>query len=338
MALVNWNNLHGNAFAGKKALITGGAGFIGSNIAEVLLKLGTEVVVIDDLSGGLVSNFDTFKDQYQNEFSFVEGSILNTELLKDAIAGCDYVFHQAAWGSVPRSVTMPVEYNENNTVGTQILLQAAVDHKVKRVVFAASSSAYGDSVKLPKVEDMPVRPKSPYAANKIACEALMRAYANCYEIDTASLRYFNIFGPRQNANSAYAAVIAAFAKALDKSEQPTIFGDGEQSRDFTFVDNAVHANLLAAQAEKPINGEVMNIACANRITVNQLAIDMASMWNKPEVTPIHLEERAGDVKHSLADLSMAKELIGYEPQVKFKDGLAETVEWYKEVFAAEAAC
>ncbi|QQE10218.1 GDP-mannose 4,6-dehydratase [Planctomycetota bacterium] len=334
MALCDWHELHGETFAGKKALITGGAGFIGSNISEALLTLGAEVVVIDDLSGGLVSNFDTFKDQYEKEFTFIEGSILNDDLLNQALEGCDYVFHQAAWGSVPRSVTMPVEYNENNTVGTQKLLQAAVVHKVKRVVFAASSSAYGDSVKLPKVEDMPVRPKSPYAANKIACEALMRAYANCYEIDTASLRYFNIFGPRQNANSAYAAVIAAFAKALDQDEQPIIFGDGGQSRDFTFVDNAVHANLLAASAKKAINGEVMNIACANRITVNQLATNMASMWGQPHIEAIHKEERAGDVKHSLADLSLAEELIGYKPQVAFEEGLDATVAWYKEVFAA----
>lgn len=331
MAITEWRDLHSDRFENTRALVTGGAGFIGSHLSEALIDLGASVVVIDDLSGGDVENFDTYKGRAGDRLSFVEGSILDTGLLAKLTDGCDYVFHQAALGSVPRSVELPVLYNEVNTTGTLNVLEAARAAGVKRVMFAASSSAYGDSETLPKVESMPVKAKSPYAANKVACEALMRAYADSYGLDTACLRYFNIFGPRQNANSAYAAVIAAFAAAIIAGERPVIFGDGEQSRDFTFVDNAVHANLLAARCEKKIGGEVMNVAVGQRVTVNELAAGMAKLMGRPELTPVHKEDRAGDVKHSLAELALTRKIIGYEPIVPFEKGLESTVRWYEAV-------
>ncbi|MFK7790342.1 MAG: NAD-dependent epimerase/dehydratase family protein, partial [Phycisphaeraceae bacterium] len=304
--------------------------FIGSHLSEALLDLGAEVVVIDDLSGGDASNFDDFKDKAGDKLRFVEASILDEKRVGEIMDGCRYVFHQAALGSVPRSVAEPVKFHNVNATGTLNVLEAARAANVERVMFAASSSAYGDSEVLPKIETMPVLPRSPYAANKVYDEALMRAYACSYGLDTACLRYFNIFGPRQNANSAYAAVIAAFAKDLLANNRPTIFGDGEQSRDFTFVDNAVHANLLAARNDKPIQGEVMNVACGERVTVNQLAATMAALFGCPELTPIHKDERAGDVKHSLADLEKINATINYEPLIGFAKGLGPTCEWYRE--------
>jgi UDP-glucose 4-epimerase len=200
-------------------------------------------------------------------------------------------------------------------------------------MFAASSSAYGDSPTLPKVETMPAQPLSPYAANKVACEALMSAYAHSFGIDAVSLRYFNIFGPRQNANSAYAAVIAAFAKSLLSGQRPQIFGDGEQSRDFTFVANAVHANLLAARSQSALGGRVLNVACGVRITVNELAQQMAKALQRPDLSPVHNPARVGDVKHSLADISAANTVLNYQPIVAFADGLRETVQWYRSAGA-----
>ena len=329
MALTNWQKLHGSHFTGSRALVTGGAGFIGSHLTEALIDLGAEVVVIDDLSGGDVGNFDDYKDRAGDRLRFVEGSILDEPLIGEVMADCKYVFHQAALGSVPKSVAQPVRFHEVNATGTLNVLQAAKTAGVQRVMFAASSSAYGDSPTLPKVETMPVLPRSPYAANKVYDEALMRAWACSYGLDTACLRYFNIFGPRQNANSAYAAVIAAFAKDLLAGNRPTIFGDGEQSRDFTFVDNAVHANLLAARSDKPIGGEAMNVACGERVTVNQLAATMAELFGCPELTPEHKDDRAGDVKHSLADLTKTTGTIGYEPLVGFAAGLGPTCDWYR---------
>lgn len=336
MALTDWKSVHGDAFEGRKALITGGAGFIGSHIAEALIDLGGEVVVLDDLSGGDVVNLAPFKEQAGDRLTFIEGSILDESAVERAVDGCTWVFHQAAWGSVPRSVEMPRKYHEINTTGTLNVLEAAKAAGVSRVMFAASSSAYGDSPTLPKIESMPVLPRSPYAANKVYCEAMMRAWALSYPqneagqpFDTACLRYFNIFGPRQNANSAYAAVIAAFAKALFAGEKPMIFGDGEQSRDFTFVDNAVHANLLAARYEGRLDGEVFNVACGGRVSVNQLAEQMAQIVGHPELMPVHQPERAGDVKHSLADLQRNQSTLGYQPLVSFADGLKPTVQWYE---------
>lgn len=323
----DWASLHGTFFNGTRICITGGAGFIGSHLVEALTGLGARCVVIDDLSGGSRENISAFDP------AFIEASILDLDAVAEAISGCRFVFHQAAMGSVPRSVEQPRKYNDINVTGTLNVLEAARIAGVQRVMFAASSSAYGNTQVLPKMETMPPLPASPYAANKVADEAMMRAWATSYGLDTVSLRYFNIFGPRQNANSAYAAVIAAFAKDLIAGEKPTIFGDGTQSRDFTFVDNAVHANLLAARNEKPLRGEVFNVACGQRITVNELAEKMAAMLDRPDLTPQYVGIRAGDVKHSLADLSLVRSTLGYTPIIPFAEGLKPTVEWYQRVLA-----
>ena len=313
------------AFRGTRSLVTGGAGFIGSHLAAALVRHGSEVRVLDDLAGtgGSWANLDAV------DVTRIQASIQDADAVAQAALGCDYVFHLAALGSVPGSVAEPRRYQDVNVNGTLNVLEAARAAGVRRVMFAASSAAYGDSEALPKIESMPVLPKSPYAANKVAGEALMRAYAGSYGLDTVSLRYFNIFGPRQNANSAYAAVIAAFAKAILAGQPPVVFGDGEQSRDFTYVDNAVHANLLAAACERPLNGAVLNVATGTRITVNQLAAAMLQQLGRSDLPVVHKPERTGDVKHSLADLATTRAAIGYEPIVDFATGLATTVAWYR---------
>lgn len=325
---LDWNSLHGDRFRGVRVLVTGGAGFIGSHLSEALFKLGAQVVVIDDLSGGSRENLKSF-----GPVEFHEGTILDLGLLATCTRGCKFVFHQAALGSVPRSVEQPRRYNDVNTTGTLNVLEAARHAKVERVMFAASSSAYGTNP-VPWIETMPPLPKSPYAANKLAGEGLLRAYASSYPLDTVSLRYFNIFGPRQNANSAYAAVIAAFASALLKGRRPTIYGDGIQSRDFTFVANAVHANLLAATRATPLAGEVINVGCGGRISVNELASAMAAALGRPDLKPNYEPPRAGDILHSFADLARAHELLDYQPIADFQSGLEQTLAWYKSVIAA----
>ena len=327
--LTDWRTLHGHTFKDVNVLVTGGAGFIGSHLVHALLELGATVRVIDDLSGGDPANLEPFQASAGQRLRFEKGTILNRPLLDDLCQDTRFIFHEAALGSVPRSVAEPLAFHEANVNGTLNVLEAARMAGTQRLIFAASSSAYGDSPTLPKIEDMPVRPKSPYAASKVAGEAMLRAWASSYGLDTASLRYFNIFGPNQNANSAYAAVIAAFAKALLNDQRPRIFGDGEQSRDFTFVDNAVHANLLAARCEKPLGGEIFNVACGQRITVNQVAAVMAKLLGKPGLTPTHEAERAGDVKHSLADLTKTTAALDYHPILDFETGLDATVEWYR---------
>jgi len=307
-------------------LVTGGAGFIGSHLAMALNDLGSRVAVLDDLSGG------GDPSALPGSIEFVRGSILDQALVTKLAAGKTYVFHQAALGSVPRSVEQPRHYHETNATGTLNVLEAARAAGVKRVMFAASSSAYGESLTLPKVESMPTSPRSPYAANKVACEALMQAYAASYGLDTACLRYFNIFGPRQSADNAYAAVIAAFAKALLSGKAPIIHGDGEQSRDFTYVDNAVHANLLAARCPRKIEGTIINVAIGKRVTVNELAEKMAALLGKAHLKATHGPDRAGDVKHSLAELTVVRQLLGYKPIVDFDKGLEVTVKWYQSAW------
>jgi nucleoside-diphosphate-sugar epimerase len=324
----HWRQLHGDHFAGSRVLVTGGAGFIGSHLAQALLSLGAVVVVLDDLSTGRRENLKHIEGA-----ELIGASILDADALARAMRGVRYVFHQAAAVSVSRSLEAPLLFHDINGRGTLNVLEAARAAGAARVMFAASSSAYGDNAILPKVESMQSLPKSPYAATKLYGEGLMRAYSRSFGLDTASLRYFNIFGPRQTPDSAYAAAIAAFAKAMIAGKRPTIFGDGEQSRDFTFVHNAVHANLLAARHESPIRGEVFNVGCGQRVSLNVLVKRMAELLGTPQLTPTYRPERAGDVKHSLADISRAREALGYEPIVDFPTGLAATTAWYREVLA-----
>jgi UDP-glucose 4-epimerase len=326
----DWRKLHGSSFQGTRALVTGGAGFIGSHLVEALTALGAQVVVLDDLSTGRSENITAFKVA-----ELVRGSILDQEAVRRAVGGCQIVFHQAAMASVPLSVERPRDFYDVNVTGTLNVLEAAAAAKVRRVMFAASSSAYGESEVLPKIESMPPQPLSPYASSKVAGEGLMRAWANCYGVDTACLRYFNIFGPRQTADSAYAAVIAAFAKAMLSGKRPVIFGDGEQSRDFTYVHNAVHANLLAARREQPIRGDVFNVACGQRVSLNELAGVMRNALNSADLTPVYQPPRAGDVRHSLADLAHVRQSLGYEPIVPFEPGLRATMEWYASILASQ---
>ena len=321
--MTDWRKLHGSNFQGTRVLVTGGAGFIGSHLVEALTTLGAQVVVLDDLSTGRSENVTPFKIA-----ELVRASILDQQAIGRAIKGCQLVFHQAAMASVPLSVERPRDFYEVNVTGTLNVLEAAAANKVRRVMFAASSSAYGESEVLPKIESMPPQPLSPYASSKVAGEGLMRAWANCYGVDTACLRYFNIFGPRQTADSAYAAVIAAFAKAMLAGKRPTIFGDGEQSRDFTYVHNAVHANLLAALSGEPLRGDAFNVACGQRVSLNELAKVMREALNRPDLTPIYQPPRAGDVRHSLADLTHVRQSLGYDPIVPFEPGLHATMDWY----------
>ena len=332
---MDWKQHHGDSFEGQRVLVTGGAGFIGSHLCETLVNLGADVVAFDDLSGGDWQNLDGFGDSVTQ----ITASILDTDALAAATAGCPFVFHQAALGSVPRSVREPELYYQVNVTGTLNVMQAAKDAGVRRVVFAGSSSAYGDppgDADTAKIETMPALPRSPYAAAKLAGEHTLRAWSHSYGVDSAVLRYFNIFGPRQNANSAYAAVIAAFAKALHAGTSPTVYGDGEQSRDFTFVGNAVHANLLAARAEGPLRGEVFNVACGVRVSVNRLYETMAELWGGDPAAPNYESARAGDVKHSLADIAKGCSQLGYEPLVDFESGLNATVAWYRDSMSGES--
>jgi UDP-glucose 4-epimerase len=319
----DWRRLHGAAFEGRAVLVTGGAGFIGSHLAMALHELGAKVTVLDDLSGG--GNPKVLP----KDVEFVRDSILDVIILDKCTRGRGLVFHQAALGSVPRSLKEPRRYQMVNSGGTLNVLEAARLCRVERVMFAASSSVYGDAPELPKVETMPVSPRSPYAATKAAGEAMAAAYGAGMGLDTVSLRYFNVFGPRQSADNAYAAVMAAFAKAMLAGKPPIIYGDGEQSRDFTYVDNVVHANLLAARRQRPFGGVAINIASGSRLTINELAGRMARWLGRDDLKPIHTPERAGDVKHSLADLRRAKEILGYEPIVDFAVGLDATMQWYR---------
>ncbi len=302
-----------------KYLVTGAAGFIGSNIVEELVTRGAEVRALDNLSTGKMSNLTPFMDRIQ----FVEGDLNDSQLLGEVVSGVDYVLHQAAMPSVPRSMADPLKSHEANATGTLKLLIAARDAGVKRLVYASSSSVYGNSPALPKREDMPTQPLSPYAVNKLAAEQYCRVFARVFGLPAIALRYFNVFGPRQDPKSQYAAVIPAFISSVLRGESPTIYGDGTQTRDFTYVQNVVQANLLACETDNA-DGEAINIACGERTSL----LDLLSEINRllgTNVEPIFQPDRAGDVKDSLADINKARALIGYTPVAGFSAGLEATV-------------
>lgn len=308
----------------SKVLVTGGAGFIGSNLAEELIRQGAKVRIIDNLVTGFRENLE----EIPGDFEFIEGDINDDALLSRAIEGVEIVFHQAALPSVPRSVDDPAETHEMCVNATFNLLLKAREVGVKRFVYAASSSAYGDQPTLPKVETMRPDPLSPYAAAKLVGELYCRAFNSVYGLETYSLRYFNVFGPRQNPSSMYSGVISRFIDALMTGQQPVIYGDGEQSRDFTYVANVVDANIKAAQA-KGCSGETMNIANGDRITLNQLLDTLRNLTGKVDVAADYQQGRRGDVKHSQADNRLAVECIGYEEIIGLEEGLRNTIEWWK---------
>ncbi len=310
-------------------LVTGGAGFIGSNLVAALLqdKRVEKVRVMDNLSTGAANNIEEFNGN--PKFEFLLADIRDHELCLQACEGMDLVSHQAALGSVPRSIKDPLTTNEVNISGTLNIFTAAKEKNIRRVVYAASSSTYGDHPGLPKVEDRIGKPLSPYAVTKYVNELYAAVYASLYGIEMIGLRYFNIFGPKQNPAGPYAAVIPLFAEAVLKNQAPTINGDGSHSRDFTFVDNAVQANILALFTENPeaVN-QVYNIACGEQTSLNEL-FDGLRKEAGTTLAPVHGPERAGDVKHSLADIAKAKQLLGYDPGISVKEGLKKTLEWYR---------
>jgi nucleoside-diphosphate-sugar epimerase len=305
-------------------LVTGGAGFIGSHLVEKLVSLGIETRVLDSFETGRRENLASV----EGKVLVLEGDIRDEETCARAVKGVEVVLHQAALPSVPRSVEEPKRSFEINVQGTNTLLLAARDAGVRRVVQASSSSVYGDAPSLPKHEDLPPAPRSPYAAQKLAAEQLGVAFTTSLGLEVVGLRYFNVFGSRQNPKSQYAAVVPRFTVALLDGEAPTIYGDGEQSRDFTHIDNVVEANLRAADAPKAA-GSFMNIACGERTTLNDLFRLIAAAIGNTTLKPRYEPTRAGDVKHSLASIDRARELIGFEPRVTLEDGIRRTVEWYR---------
>jgi UDP-glucose 4-epimerase len=311
-------------YRGAPVCVTGGAGFIGSHLVDALVARGAKVSVIDDLSNGRIDNIAGHGDRVR----FIRGSILDAARLREAVAGARVVFHEAALGSVPMSVEQPALFHEVNATGTLRVLEECRRARVSRVVYAASSSAYGDAADLPKRESMAPAPLSPYAASKLAGEDLVRAYANCYDTDGVSLRYFNIFGPRQREDSAYAAVVPAFIVAMLQGKAATIYGDGGQTRDFTFVANVVEANLLAGALPSPLRGETMNIAGGERYSLLELLDAIARILHVPPRAE-HRAARPGDVRDSEADVSKAARLIGYQVQAGFETGLRATIEWFQ---------
>ncbi len=309
----------------KTVLITGGAGFIGSNIAAELLKRDYQVKVLDNLSTGHLENLDPIKDKIK----FIKGDINDFDLLKKELTDVAFVLHQAALPSVPRSIDSPLDSHYNNSTGLVTLLEAAKQSGVKRVVCASSSSVYGDAKEEYKSEDLPNVPLSPYAVAKMMNEHYCRVFSQLYGIETVSLRYFNVFGPNQDPQSDYAAVIPLFIKAILKDQPPTIFGDGSQSRDFTFVQNNVEANILAMTSDKVGHGEAINIACGKSYTLIELVEAINKILEK-NIEPEFTEDRAGDIKHSLADISKANDLLGYQAKVNFEEGLKQTIDWVKQ--------
>jgi nucleoside-diphosphate-sugar epimerase len=307
-------------------LVTGGAGFIGSNVVDELLRRGQSVVVLDDLSGGKEENLAAAK----GKFEFIPGSIVDLPVVQQACRGVDYVIHLAARTSVPRSVKDPLESNRVNIDGTLNVLVAARDAKVRRYVFAASSSAYGETPTLPKVETMQPSPISPYGVTKLVGEMYAQVFGRVYGLENVSLRYFNVFGPRQDPTSQYSGVLSRFILALLDNAQPVVFGDGEQSRDFTYVDNVVDATLRACEAPGA-SGMVFNVGTSARITLNDTLKLLEKLSGKP-VRAKYDPPRTGDILHSQADISLGRRVLGYNPRVGFEEGLRKTWEWYQQTY------
>lgn len=308
----------------SKVLVTGGAGFIGSNLADALIKQGARVTILDSLITGFRENLEEIK----GDFEFIEGDLNNDEKLRAALEGIEIVFHQAALPSVPRSIDNPVETHQACVDGTFNLLLKSKEMGVRRVVYAASSSAYGNQETLPKLETMRPEPLSPYAAAKLMGEYYCQVFSSVYGLETLCLRYFNVFGPRQNPSSHYSGVISRFVDALMSGKTPVIYGDGETSRDFTFVANIVNANIRAAQTDRGI-GEVMNVANGERITLNELLEVLKKIVERPNVSADYQPERLGDVKHSQADITRAKEWLDYKKLFDLEEGLRTTIDWWK---------
>lgn len=312
---------------GSTFLVTGGAGFIGSNLCESILKLGYKVRCLDDLSTGKQENVDLFLDN--PNYTFIKGDIKDLNTCMKACEGVDYVLNQAAWGSVPRSIEMPLYYCDNNIKGTLNMMEAARKNGVKKFVYASSSSVYGDEPNLPKQEGREGKLLSPYAVSKRANEEWAKQYTKHYGLDTYGLRYFNVFGRRQDPNGVYAAVIPKFVKQLLDGEQPTINGDGKQSRDFTYIENVIEANLKACLAPSSVAGEAFNIAYGGREYLVDIYYGLTKALGV-EIEPKYGPDRAGDIKHSNADISKAKELLGYDPDWSFERGIKVAIEWYRE--------
>ncbi len=308
-------------------LVTGGAGFIGSNLCEAILDMGYKVRALDDLSTGYQKNVDMFLDN--PNYEFIKGDIKDFDTCMKVCKGVDYVLHQAAWGSVPRSIEMPLFYGANNIIGSLNMLEAARQTGVKKFVYASSSSVYGDEPKLPKKEGIEGNLLSPYAVTKMCNEEWAKQYTRHYGLDTYGMRYFNVFGRRQDPNGAYAAVIPKFLKLLLNGETPTIHGDGKQSRDFTYIDNVIEANLKACLAPSSVAGQAFNIANGGREYLIDIYYGLTKALDL-DIEPNFSPDRAGDIKHSNADISKARELLGYDPDYSFADGIKLAIEWYKE--------
>lgn len=311
-------------------LVTGGAGFIGSNLVAALVKQGKTVRAFDNLATGNWALVRRLLGPAMDHVEAITADIRDPKAVAAAMEGIEIVFHEAALGSVPRSIETPIESDQVNVGGTVTVLDCARRAGVRRLVFAASSSAYGDTPTLPKREDMTPSPMSPYAVSKLACEHYIKVFAELYGIETVNLRYFNVFGPNQLPEGPYAAAIPRFIKAALTSTPIQIYGDGEQTRDFCYVDNTVRANLLAAEAPRKLRGEVINIAGGRRIALNELVREIGRVLGKP-IEVAHVDPRPGDVRHSLADISRAKELIGYEPLVKWEAGIPATIDFLRHL-------
>lgn len=310
----------------SKFLVTGGAGFIGSNLCEAILELGYKVVCLDNLSTGQEKNIEIFLNN--ENYTFIKGDIRDLETCIKACENVDYVLHQAAWGSVPRSIEMPLVYEEINIKGTLNMLEAAKQNCVKKFVYASSSSVYGDEPNLPKIEERVGNILSPYALTKRTNEEYAKLYTKLYNLDTYGMRYFNVFGRRQNPEGAYAAVLPKFISQLLKGEQPKINGDGKQSRDFTYIDNVIEANLKSCLASSEYAGEAFNIAYGGRDYLIDIYYSLCKALNS-DIEPIFGPDRAGDIKHSNACIDKAKRMIGYNPEYSFEKGIKEAIEWYK---------